>query len=90
MRHLEIATTDGRPACTGPLNILKKTYRHRVAVATAIAQTSPVRHAAEHYTTKVGNPTAIVVDCYAGYRGEETPRRFTREDQLVEVVGVID
>ncbi len=30
------------------------------------------------------------VDCYAGYRGEETPRRFVLGDRLVEVTAVLD
>ena len=33
---------------------------------------------------------AVAVDCYAGARGEETPRRFTRGDQLVEILAVVD
>ena len=33
---------------------------------------------------------AVDVDCYAGYWGNETPRRFTREDQLVEILAVVD
>ena len=32
----------------------------------------------------------VDVDCYAGYRGEETPRRFRLGDQLVEVHEVVD
>ena len=32
---------------------------------------------------------AIAVDCYAGHRGDETPRRFTRGDQLVEIIAVV-
>jgi hypothetical protein len=32
----------------------------------------------------------IVVECYAGYRGEETPRRFTVGERPVEVASVID
>lgn len=32
----------------------------------------------------------VKVDCYAGYRGEETPRRFDLEGRCVEVVEVID
>lgn len=32
----------------------------------------------------------IAVDCYAGYRGEETPRRFTLADRAVEVAEVLD
>jgi hypothetical protein len=31
----------------------------------------------------------VKVDCYAGYRGEETPRRFEIDGRRVEVVGVI-
>ena len=30
------------------------------------------------------------VACYAGHRGEETPRRLTLGDRTVEVVDVID
>lgn len=30
------------------------------------------------------------VECYAGYRGEETPRRFFIGDRAVEVAEVID
>ena len=33
---------------------------------------------------------AVDVDCYAGYWGDETPRRFTRGDQLVEIRAVVD
>ncbi len=33
---------------------------------------------------------AVDVDCYAGSRGEETPRRFTFENQLVEILTVVD
>ncbi len=32
----------------------------------------------------------VAVDCYAGHRGEETPRRFTRGDQRVEIMAVVD
>lgn len=32
----------------------------------------------------------VKVDCYAGYRGEETPRRFEIDGRRVEVVEVID
>lgn len=30
------------------------------------------------------------VECYAGYRGEQTPRRFTLGTRRVEVVEVLD
>jgi hypothetical protein len=30
------------------------------------------------------------VECYAGYRGEETPRRFYLGERLIEVASVID
>ncbi|MBW1733568.1 MAG: hypothetical protein JRH00_00200 [Deltaproteobacteria bacterium] len=32
----------------------------------------------------------IRVDCYSGYRGEETPRRFWLEEKMVEVREVVD
>ncbi len=32
----------------------------------------------------------VKVDCYAGYRGEETPRRFEVDGRRVEVVRVVD
>lgn len=32
----------------------------------------------------------VEVECHAGYRGEETPRRFTLGQRRVEVVDVID
>ena len=31
----------------------------------------------------------VAVDCYAGARGDETPRRFTRGDQHVEILAVV-
>ncbi len=33
---------------------------------------------------------AVAVDCYAGARGEETPRRFTVESQVVEIRTVVE
>ena len=33
---------------------------------------------------------AVAVDCYAGHRGEETPRRFTLGEQRVEILAVVD
>ncbi len=33
---------------------------------------------------------AVQVECYAGYRGEETPVRFRLGDRLVEVREVVD
>ena len=41
------------------------------------------------YTRRVREPLAVAVDCYAGYRGDETPRRVTRGDQLVEILAVV-
>ena len=32
----------------------------------------------------------IRVDCYAGYRGEETPRFIKRADNKIEVIQVLD
>ena len=36
------------------------------------------------------SPFAIDVECYAGYRGEETPRRFTLAGVTIEIVDVVD
>lgn len=33
---------------------------------------------------------AIEVECYAGHRGEETPRRFHLGERTIEVVEVLD
>ena len=43
------------------------------------------------YTRRVTDPlaVAIAVDCYAGAQGDETPRHFTRGDQLVEILAVV-
>lgn len=38
----------------------------------------------------MGDPLTVAVDCYEGSRGEETPRRFSFEDQLVEIRTVVD
>ena len=35
-------------------------------------------------------PTSIRVECYAGYRGEETPRRFHLGEKAEDVVEVLD
>lgn len=35
-------------------------------------------------------PLIIRVECYAGYRGEETPRRFFMGNKAVEIEEVID
>ncbi len=37
-----------------------------------------------------GDVLAIRVECYAGYRGEETPRRFWIDQRLVTVCEVLD
>ncbi len=36
------------------------------------------------------NRIDIRVSCYAGYRGEETPRRFFLNDRQIEVLKIID
>lgn len=35
-------------------------------------------------------PFRIIVECYSGYRGEETPRAFTLGDQRIVVDEVLD
>jgi hypothetical protein len=39
---------------------------------------------------KDGQPISISVDCYAGYRGEETPLRFRLGNRLIEIAEVVD
>lgn len=34
--------------------------------------------------------TAVDVECYAGYRGEETPRRFRLGERQIEIADVVD
>ena len=34
-------------------------------------------------------PLATTVECYAGYRGEETPRRFRFGERQVDIVDVV-
>lgn len=36
------------------------------------------------------NKIEIRVSCYAGYRGEETPRRFFLKDRQIEVSKIVD
>lgn len=36
------------------------------------------------------DPFRLQVECYAGYRGEETPRRFRIGARLVQVAEVLD
>jgi hypothetical protein len=35
-------------------------------------------------------PDVIQVECYAGYRGEQEPRRFVASGVTVEVVEIVD
>jgi hypothetical protein len=35
-------------------------------------------------------PLALDVECYAGYRGEETPRRFRLAERQIEITEVVD
>jgi hypothetical protein len=35
-------------------------------------------------------PFPVRVECYAGYRGEETPRRFRLSGPWLEIAGVVD
>lgn len=36
------------------------------------------------------DPLTIRVECYAGYQGEESPRRFFMGDKAIEIEEVID
>ena len=89
MRHPDICVPTRQTGAHRPLN-LKRTYRYRVAAAPVIAQRSCLLFLLEHVHCRVDDPLAVAVDCYAGSRGEETPRRFTLENQLVEIQAIVD
>ncbi len=36
------------------------------------------------------DPMEIIVECYAGYRGEETPRRFRLGNNRIEIETILD
>ena len=58
-----------------------------VTVGSRIDTTTPMPddpHNGKH------EPLAVRVECYAGYRGEETPRRFQLPDGWREVEKVVD
>ena len=57
-------------------------------MAAAIAPGRP-SHDFASYTRRVSDALAVAVDCYAGFRGDETPRRVTRGDQLVEILAIV-
>lgn len=38
----------------------------------------------------MSNPTTIHVECYSGYRADESPKRFTINNNKIEVIEVID
>jgi len=40
--------------------------------------------------TRADSAFIIKVDCYAGYQGEESPRRFFLHQRQIEVVEIID
>ncbi|MFP4309299.1 MAG: hypothetical protein ACLFRG_13615 [Desulfococcaceae bacterium] len=44
----------------------------------------------DEWTRELPPPIPISVSCYAGYRGEETPRRFALGENRVEVQEVMD
>ncbi len=38
----------------------------------------------------MSDPVTVDLDCYAGYQGEETPRRFRLGDRWVEIAAVVE
>ena len=40
--------------------------------------------------SKTDNVFIIRVECYAGYRGEESPRRFFLDQRKIEVLEILD
>ncbi len=49
-----------------------------------------VRPGAVHYLQRMTEHLAVQVDCYAGYRGEETPRRLHFGGRTIDVIEVVD
>lgn len=41
-------------------------------------------------STDSPSPSSLEVDCYAGYRGEQTPRRFFLQKRCFEVQELLD
>lgn len=41
-------------------------------------------------TPEADEPLRIDVECYAGYRGEETPVRLRLNDLVIEIIEVLD
>jgi hypothetical protein len=44
----------------------------------------------EQHATEEHRALGVRANCYAGYRGEQTPRRFSFDGRVVEVVEVLD
>jgi hypothetical protein len=42
------------------------------------------------WSRTLGLPLAVDVECYAGYRGDETPRRFGLAGARIEIAEVVD
>ncbi len=42
------------------------------------------------YTRRVSDALAVAVHGFAGHRGDETLRRFPREDQRVEILAIVN
>jgi hypothetical protein len=40
--------------------------------------------------TEIKNPLKVRVECYSGYRADESPRRFTLGKNKIEVLEIMD
>jgi hypothetical protein len=49
-----------------------------------------LRLTAPHDRGRLRLPLPVDVECYAGYRGEETPLRFRVGNRLIEIAEVVD
>jgi hypothetical protein len=60
------------------------------AHATAKAASGSVTPMDDAVDREVTSFQMVDVDCYAGSRGEETPRRFSLKERQIEIVDVVD
>ncbi len=51
---------------------------------------NPAKRGIKYLWIGVWETMKIRVECYSGYRGEETPRRFWLQERLIEIKEVVD
>ena len=67
-----------------------QTYNAATARLAKLAGAIPVQIEAAELSQALATGVAVRVECYAGYKSEETPRHFHIGERRVEVVEVLD